>query len=251
MVNQSVKARCNMFGVLKNIEYLVVNDKECANLVAGKKIAIQFNVKGGPSANLSFDNGKAEMKHGKHKSNISLFFKSPEHFNKMVDGEANPIPVKGFTKIGFLTGPFTQLADKLGFYLKPTKELLANKDYFKANTEMTAYAAFHALCEIANYDPAGMSQAKQLHDGDLLVAVTNGPSITISVKSGKLTAKKSSCSNPRAILSFSSLEVAHKILNNELDTFTAMGLGDMSMRGFIPMVEHIDPILGMVANYLA
>lgn len=251
MVNQSVKARCNMFGVLKNIEYLVENDKESAKIVEGKKIAIQFIVKNGPSGNLSFNNGKAEMKHGKHKSNMTLYFSSAEKFNKLIDGE-NVIPGirKGFTKLGFLLGPFTQLAGRLEHYLKPTKELLADKNFFIANTEMTAYAAFYSLCEIANYEPSAISQAMQMPDGDILISVKEGPSITITVKDGKLTASKGEAKEPRAILSFSSMEVAHKILNDELDTFTAMGLGDMAMRGFIPMIEHMDPILGMVANYL-
>jgi hypothetical protein len=240
-----------MFGVLKNIEYLVEHDKKSADLVAGKKIAIQFNVKGGPKANLSFDNGKAVMKPGKHKSNISLFFSSPEHFNKMVDGEANPIPTKGLTKIGFLTGPFMGLAERLEFYLKADKEALKDKAVFTANTEMTAYAAFFALCEIGNYEPAAMSQAHHIPDGNILISVTDGPAVTINVKHGTMTASKGACADPRAILAFSSLEVAHKILNDELATFTAMGLGDMEMRGYIPMIEHMNPILGMVANYLS
>ena len=46
-------------------------------------------------------------------------FSSCEKFNGLIDGTVTPIPSKGFTKIGFLTGPFTKLTDRLTAFLKP------------------------------------------------------------------------------------------------------------------------------------
>lgn len=251
MTDSKVKARCNLFAVLRGIEYLVEHDSECVELVKGKNLSIQFNVKNGPSGNLSFKDGKAEMKEGKHRSTILLFFTSPDHFNKMIDGTGNPIPLKGFTKIGFLTGPFMKLADKLNYYLRPEGDLLKDPEYFKMNTELTAYAAFFALAEIGNYDRIGQMSAHHMPDGLLQVRVEGGIGIQISVKGGKLSCKKGHHDDPRAILSFNDLETAHKILNGQLDTYSGLGNGSMGMRGFIPMLDNMNPLLDLVPLYLS
>lgn len=251
MRNQAVLARCNMFGVLKNIEYLVEHNKECADLVKGVNLAIQFNVKNGPKANLAFKDGKAEMKVGKHKCNMKLLFTSVEHFNKMIDGKANPIPVKGFTKIGFLTGTFTKLADFLGMYLRASEESLKDPTFFRMNTEMTAYAAMFALSEIGNYDEVGSACALHIPDGKIQVLIKDGIGIVITVKNGLMMTEKGFTEDPFSILCFSSLESAHGVLSGKLDTYTAIALGEMEMRGFIPQVEHMNPILALVSGYLA
>lgn len=250
MSKEMVKARCNLFGVLRNMEYLVENDEESKNAVEGKKVSIQFNVKSGPCANLSFSDGKAEMKVGKHPADIVLFFKSADHFNKMMDGKANPIPLKGLTKIGFLTGPFMLLADRLAVYLRAADEDLKNSDFFKSATEMTAYAAMFSLPEIANHDPEGKKNACHIPDGTIQIAITGGIGIRIAAEKGILTAKKGYDTDPRCVMEFSSLQSAHGILSGKLDTYTAIALGDLEMRGYVPMIEYLNPILDQVAEYL-
>ncbi len=251
MSDSLVKARCNLFAVLRGIEYLLENDSESAEMVKGTNLSIQFIVKNGPIGNLSIKNGKGEMLEGKHKSNIVLYFTSPDHFNRMIDGKANPIPLKGFTKLGFLTGPFMKLADKLNYYLRPEGDLLKNPDYFKINTEMTAYAAFFALAEIANYDRMGKMSGKSMPDGILQVKVEDGIGIQIKVSRGNLSCTKGDHKDPRAVLSFRNLDVAHQVLNGKLDTFTGLGNGKMSMKGFIPMLDNMNPILDLVPVYLS
>lgn len=250
MLDEGVKARCNLFGVLKNIEYLVENDKISRDLVKGVDLAIQFNIANGPKANLAFKQGKAEMKAGKHKCQLKLGFTSPKHFNKMIEGKANPIPLKGLSKIGFLTGTFTQLADRLSFYLQPTEENLKKGDFFQKNTEMTAYAAMFSVAEIGNFDSMGQANASKIPNGVIQVAINGSVGVQILVQDGIMCASKGYSSNPRSILSFSSIDVAHQILNGKMDTFTAMALGDMEMSGYIPMLEYMNPILDLVAKYL-
>jgi len=251
MPNAKVKARCNLFAVLRGIEYLLEHDTECQKIVKGTDIAIQFNVKDGPKGNLSIRNGKAVMKDGKHKSSMVLYFTSPEHFNKMIDGKANPIPLKGIHRIGFLTGAFMKLADKLNYYLRPEGDLLSNPEYFKMNTEMTAYAAFYALAEIGNHDKLGILSSSHMPDGILQVEIEDGIGIILQVKGGRLTCNKGIHKNPRAVLSFSNLDAAHRVLNGKLDTYTGLGNGEMSMRGFIPMLDNMNPILDLVPVYLS
>lgn len=250
MLDEGVKARCNLFGVLKNIEYLVENDRISRDLVKGVDMAIQFNIANGPKANLSFKQGKAEMKPGKHKCQLKLGFTSPKHFNKMMEGKANPIPLKGLTKIGFLTGTFTQLAERLSFYLQPSEENLNKGDFFQKNTEMTAYAAMFSVAEIANFDTIGQANASKIPNGVIQVEIKGGVGIQLLAQDGVLIASKGYSPAPRSILSFRSVDVAHQIFNGKMDTFTAMALGDMEMKGFIPMLEYMNPILDLVGKYI-
>ncbi len=81
----------------------MANDDEARALVAGREVTIQFTVKDGPKAWVAFDKDSCRTGRGRAaRSHVHLWFTSCGHLNKMFDGKANPIPVKGFTKLGFL-----------------------------------------------------------------------------------------------------------------------------------------------------
>lgn len=250
MKEPAVMARCNLFGVMKNLEYLAEHDEECRRLAAERNITIQFRIKNGPRARLEVKNGKIRLEEGEGKANVILYFKSPDHFNQMVDGKANPIPLKGITKLGYLTGPFSKMTDILAGYLRPEADQLKDPKFFRMNTEMTAYAAFYSLAEIANYDNVGRQCAALIPDGKIQVSVQDGPGICLHVAKSRLSAAKTRVDEPRAVLGFDGMDTAHGILNGTEDTFTCIALGKMEMKGFIPMIEHMNPILDLVSVYL-
>lgn len=250
MKNSLILARCNLFGVMKNLEVLGSIDDEFRQLARTGNKKVQFLIKGGPSGHLSFQNGEVVLKEGRHRSNITLYFTSPDHFNRMVEGKANPLPLKGFTRLKFLTGPFTKMTGFLEQYLRATEEDLKDPARFEANTILTAYTAFFSLAEIANHDPVGRSCARAIPDGTIQIGINGGPGIQIHASGGTLSAERGYADHPRAILSFKNMASAHAVLNGSADTFTALALGDMEMRGFIPMIEHMNPILEMVSLYL-
>ena len=250
MKDSKILARCHIFGVLKNLECLALEDPEFRQLAGAENISVQFIVKDGPRGCLSIHNGEITLKEGRHKSKVTLYFSSPDHFNKMINGEANPIPLKGFTKLGYLTGPFSRMTTILESYLKPPANTPLSPTMLKSNTTLSAYTAFFSLAEIANHDEVGRACAAAIPDGTIQVAIEGGPGIQLHVKGGKLRAERGFHPDPRAVLSFKTFEAAHGILNEEVDTFTCLALGDMEIRGFIPMVEHMNPILDRVSHYL-
>ena len=251
MTDQLTKANINLYAVLRNLEDLCELDNEMKELIKGKNISIQFSVKNGPKAFLSFKDDKCVFTRGKGKCNLKLYFKSPEHFNAMIDGNANPIPTKGFTKIKFLTNEFITLTNKLSYYLKPTEELLQGNSYMKINTILTSYAAFFALCEIGNTDKIGKLNASRIPNGIIGVSVLNGgPSIQISAKNGYLDAKKGTFDSPRSSMIFSDIETANAVLNGNIDSYTCIATGRLQMKGFIPMLDNLNKLLGQVPSYL-
>jgi len=250
MKNALILARCNLFGVMRNLEVLGSLDQGFQDLARRREMTVQFIVKGGPLGHLSFNGGTVVMKEGRGRSRIILSFTSPDHFNRMVEGKANPLPLKGFTRLKFLTGPFTEMTGLLEKYLRPDEEALKDPVKFKASTILTAYTAFFSLVEIANHDPVGRACARAIPDGTIQIGINGGPGIQIHAQGGTLRAERGYAAKPRAILSFRDLTSAHAVLNGCADTFTALALGDMEMRGFIPMIEHMNPILEMVSLYL-
>lgn len=252
MPDDLTKACINLHAVLRNLEDLCELDPISHVIIKEKDIAIQFVVKDVPPAVLSFHRGKCEMKRGKGAHDIYLYFKSPQHFNQMVDGLANPIPLKGFTKIGFLTKEFTKLAERLTYFLKPTEELLQDEKYAEMNTILTAYTAFFALAEIGNHDHIGKLNAGRIPDGVIGVRVLNGgPEISLTATAGELQVQKGIISEPRAWMTFDSIQTANGILNGKLDSYACIGDGRIQIKGYLPMVDNMNKLLAQVPVYLS
>lgn len=251
MTDELTKACINLHSVLRNMEDLCQLDSEAHSLIQDKNISILFSVKDVPKALLSFKNGKCTMVKGEGPHDMKLYFKSPKHFNQMIEGKANPIPLKGFTQINFLKNEFTNLADKLNYYLKPTDKLLKDPDYANINTILTAYTAFFALAEIGNNDKLGKLNASRIPNGVVSISILNGgPSISLIAKQGRLRAKKGVGPNARAMMTFDTLETANGVLNGKLDSYTCIGDGRVAIKGFIPMVDNMNKLLAQVPGYL-
>ncbi|MBQ4626334.1 MAG: hypothetical protein IJB45_03685, partial [Clostridia bacterium] len=114
MIDQKTLAYINLYGVLGTLENLCELAPEASGLLTNKKpIAIGFEVKGGPTATITFANGRCRMEQGCAKCDVKLPFSSCEKFNGLIDGTGTPIPSKGFLHIKFLLNDFTKLTDLL------------------------------------------------------------------------------------------------------------------------------------------
>lgn len=251
------KAKINLFAVLRNLEDLCILDDKAKQICSKLNIAVEFNVKEVGSAVISFKNGECKFTRGKGKAALRLYFTSPEHFNKLIDGE-NTIPIfYNVFKVGFLLKEFTQLTDIMSAYLQPDPaklpELLKDPKFFEINTKLTAYTAFFAMAEIANNDVVGKQCAGRIgEDGTILccVGAECDPAINFTVKDHKFFAAKGEIKNPSATMKFSTLEFAHKILNGEASSFGGMGSGEFDVCGALDMLEQVAKLLNVVSDYL-
>lgn len=251
VTQELTKANINLYAVLRNLEDLCELDKDMKTLIKNISMRIKFVVKNGPKGYLSFEDGTCTFSKILDKCNIILYFKSPHHFNQMIDGKANPIPLKGLTKISFLKNEFITLTDKLSYYLKPTPSLLENETYLKNNTILTAYTAFFALAQVGNTDPIGKLSAKRIPDGIINVSITeSNTGIHLIAKNGHLKAKKGLSSNNRASMTFSDIITTNKILTGQIDTYSCIATQKLQMKGYIPMLDNMNKLLGLVSSYL-
>ncbi len=252
MIDQKTLAYINLYGVLGTLENLCELAPEASGLLTNKKpLSIGFEVKGGPSATITFVNGKCRMEQGCAKCDVKLPFSSCEKFNGLIDGTTTPIPSKGFQHIKFLLNDFTKLTDLLNKYMRPDPADLEDPDFFRISTSLMLYTITVAIAQIGNNDEIGKFSADHMVDGEISFSIKDGPSSTIRVKNHRLLGIKKPCENPRAIMEFSSIELARALFDGKVNAIACVGSGDIVMRGMISMLDNLNRILDRVALYLA
>jgi hypothetical protein len=252
MPDDRIKARLNLNAVLQNMEELLACDRTAAEAARRWNLVIQFSIRGGLAAFLRFRDGACRFGRGRHaKPDVHLFFKSPVHFNRMMDGKANPIPLKGFTRLGFLRRQLPIATQRLEYFLKPTPERLAEEDYLAVNTLMMLNTAVFAAVEIARHDPIGRQNAAHLSDGRLLLKILpEGPAAHLIFDAGGIAAGKGPIERPSASLFWEDGRVANAFLNGRMDAFAAIAAGQVQIRGQIPLLDALSNILDRVPLYL-
>ena len=252
MIDQKTLAYINLYAVLGTLENLCELAPEASSLLTNKKpISIGFEVKGGPSATITFANGRCRMEQGCTKCDVKLPFASCEKFNGLIDGTVTPIPSKGFLHIGFLLKDFTALTDLLNKYMRPEPADLEDPDFFRISTTLMLDTITVAIAQIGNNDEIGKFSADHIVDGEISFSINDGPATTIRVKNHRLLGIKKRCENPRAIMEFESIELARDLFDGKVNAVACIGTGDIVMKGMISMLDNLNRILDRVAVYLA
>lgn len=252
MTDSRTLAYINLYAVLGSLENLCELAPEASSLLTNKKpISIGFEVKGGPSATITFKNGRCRMEQGCSKCDVKLPFSSCEKFNGLIDGTVTPIPSKGFHHIGFLLNSFTKLTDLLSKYMRPDPEDLKDPDFFRISTLLLLNTITVAIAQIGNNDEIGKFSASNMVDGEISFSIKGAASTTIRVKNHRLLGIKKASDNPRAIMEFSSIELARDLFDGKVNAIACVGSGDIVMKGMISMLDNLNRILDRVALYLA
>ncbi len=252
MTDSRTLAYINLYAVLGSLENLCELAPEASSLLTNKKpISIGFEVKGGPSATITFKNGRCRMEQGCTKCDVKLPFSSCEKFNGLIDGTVTPIPSKGFHHIGFLLNSFTKLTDLLTKYMRPDPEDLKDPDFFRISTLLLLNTITVAIAQIGNNDEIGKFSASNMVDGEISFSIKGAASTTIRVKDHRLLGIKKASDNPRAIMEFSSIELARDLFDGNVNAIACVGSGDIVMKGMISMLDNLNRILDRVALYLA
>ena len=252
MTDSRTLAYINLYAVLGSLENLCELAPEASSLLTNKKpISIGFEVKGGPSATITFKNGRCRMEQGCSKCDVKLPFSSCEKFNGLIDGTVTPIPSKGFHHIGFLLNSFTKLTDLLAKYMRPDPEDLKDPDFFRISTLLLLNTITVAIAQIGNNDAIGKFSASNMVDGEISFSIKGAASTTVRVKDHRLLGIKKASENPRAIMEFSSIELARDLFDGKVNAIACVGSGDIVMKGMISMLDNLNRILDRVALYLA
>ncbi len=255
MIDQTVLAYCNLFGVLGAIPELLRIDEGARALVEGKRISIGFSVKNGPKGKLSFSEGAARLEQGCRGCSVKLYFPSCRAFNNMIDGKGSPIPIKGFFKLGFLLGNFTKLTDILSSYLRPAEGVeLRGEELVKA-TRLTLHVIAGAVAQVANEDPVGRFSASNIVDGCIKLTVgdpqTDGTAIAVIAEDHRLRVPDELPESSMSEMQFADYETANALFGGRINAVAAVGTGRVRVFGMISQVDNVNRILDRVSMYLA
>lgn len=252
MDHDTVLAQLNLWAVLPNLEELVRLDATAANMARNWNICIQFMVLGGPAAFVCFEKGVCRAGAGKHPSpDVRLLFTSCRHLNAMFENKGTPIPLKGFTKLPFLAREFAAITKRMEYFLKPTDAVLKNADEAAVNTVLALHTAARAVAILARTDPPSKAVASGMPDGALMMKILpDGPAVTLISENGMLSMEKGEPEKPAAMLLMKDMATANQLLNQKIDPFTAIALGDVKIRGQIPMIDAVDLLLDRIPHYL-
>jgi hypothetical protein len=252
MLNESVKAHLNLRAVLPNLEEVVAFDPETARMVSTWNIAIEFKVRNGPLAHVIVRNGQCRVGDGSaDRADVRLWFKSPGHLNAMFAEKANPIPTKGFTKLGFMSKEFPKLTKRLEHYLRASDDLLRDPRVFDFVTRCMLYTAIFGLAELAQRDPAVADLAAHTPNGTAEFKVLpDGPVVHLIHKNGSFVAAKGPAESPNVRMMFRNGRVCNELLNGRIDAFAALGRGDVVISGFIPLADQLNAMLEHLEPYL-
>ena len=251
MKDAKTLAYINLFAVLGAIPYLCDLDREAAELIKNKSVSVGFAVKDGPEATLFFGSGKCRMAPGVDRCQVKLPFSSCEKFNGLIDGTVTPIPSKGFTKIGFLTGPFTKLTDRLTMFLKPDPAALEDPEFFRVSTTLMFHVIAEAIAQIANHDRVGMFSASNIVDGTAKLSIAGGPAAALCCRDHRVTAVHQAPAEYLSYMEFQDMALARALFDGNVNAISAVGLGQVRIGGQISQVDNINRILDRVAVYLA
>lgn len=253
MTDQRTLAYINMYAVLGTLENLCELDDKAKDILKtlDKPVSLAFDVKGGPSATLTFSQNGCRMEDGVGNCDIKIPVSSCEKFNKIIDGVVTPIPTKGLTKVSFLLKTFTALTDRLTEVMRPSEEALKDPDFFRLNTLCTFYTVSVAISQIGNQDAIGKFSASNIADGDIQIGITDTVYATIRAKNNHLVTIKQAPEKPRAIMEFNTLELANALFAGTVNSIDHVGNGNITIRGLISMVDNVNRILDRVALYLA
>ncbi len=182
---------------------------------------------------------------------MRLAFTSAAHLNKMFDGKGQPIPVWGFNHLGFLMKQFTQLTDRMAYYLTPTDELLEHPGYLAMNTLLTLNTAAFAVPVLLGHDPECVPLRHGLSHGTIVIKVLpDGPAVSLVCGASGVLPVKGELTHPSALILLKDLQTANDFLAGKLDTFVAAVTGDVQIWGRVAMVDTLALVLDRVGKYL-
>ncbi|MFY9114159.1 MAG: SCP2 sterol-binding domain-containing protein [Dethiobacteria bacterium] len=251
---EMVLARLHLRAVLPLLEEIATYDRELQQLVQGWNAVIQFQLPGGnPATALIFQQGKLKVVSEDYAGpKVTLTFNNARELNKVFQGKSKKNPRPNAAAILHLSklSKIDKVLGRLEHYLQPDEEMLKDPDFFAFCVKLSIFVMTFGIREIGEYDPVLKVISPGLPNGTLAIRIVDGPSSSITVKNGKFYPAKGPVENPTAILQIADLDTAWNMIQGKLDLFAAIGLQQIKIRGFMPLLDGINPLLDRLTYYL-
>ena len=251
---ESTLARLHLKAVLPTVAALVRKDEHARSLMFGESFALQLSIMGGLSTRLDFGQERIEVDSGRLEPDpLQLLFLTNRQLNNAFTGKgvAVPIPTKGFRHLGAIRA-FSRLTQRLRDVLNPTPESLCSMSLLAVHVDLLFGELIpRAIRQLAECEPVTRHWLDDYIGSTAWFRVNGGPSSWVRITGDQVM---SGSGVPRetadVVVTFRDRQVALSAIKGELDNLAALGKGQMSISGLIPLADALDRVVDRVTQFL-
>ena len=247
-----IKAHLYLHAVLPQLEEVVRVDAAAQAVVAGWRSSIALQVAGGPGVRLEVAEGRLRaLRRGHGLPSLGLLLASPAAAVRMFEaGGATPLPWMGGWRLR-LIGGLRALSGRLQYYLKADRDRLHSDGAFAAAVLIRLAVLVYAIAVLAEcWEEGRRIAADGAADGVIAIGVAGAPPLQLSSVGGRLTAARATDRSANVAVEFADPAAAYGILSGSADLWTAIGTGDVRLRGHLLLLDPILQLMARVGGFL-
>ncbi|MDE0446041.1 MAG: hypothetical protein OXH96_05155 [Spirochaetaceae bacterium] len=252
VTDSQIKAHLYLHAVLPQLEEVVRVDAAAQAVVAGWRSSIAMQVAGGPGVRLEFAAGRLNaVRRGRGLPSLGLLLPSPAAVVRMFEaGGARPLPWMGGWRLRLIAGLRT-LSGRLQYYLKADRARLETDGAFAAAVLIRLAVLVYAIAVLAECLPEGGGvSAGGAGDGVVSIGVAGANPLQLHCSGGRITASRCPHRRANVTVEFADASAAFGILSGSADLWTAIGIGDVRLRGHLLLLDPILQLMARVGSFL-
>lgn len=231
-------------GVILNLLVLLAK-KDCKSteILAKKKFILSF--RGGERLSWILDCRKGRLSAREGRSmwpSLKLYSPKERGIGAMLSQKkAFVLPFPGFWSTGKALNCFKYLASRLPLFLGGEE----GKKNPELQTELLLEAALNGVCQVGNYDNYVSTRIQKMGRGIIKVEVLEAKHLTrfIRIENRRLCLQNQCSEEVSASLTFQNQETARALLLGNLRAMSALGDSRIKIRGRLPLIQGIFPLL--------
>jgi hypothetical protein len=247
-------AQLNLHAVLPALEDLVRLSPPARQLIEGWNFSLRMQLGRGPAATLVSESGRLTVhRDAAHSAQLVLLFLSASQLNRTFLNQKAmpPLPVAGFWRLAKVR-TFTALTKLLDQALQPTPEALRDPTFRLLHLRLLFKVLLGAIPVIGSHDPPSRHSLGHTPPG---LAEIRAPALELvgwaDWADGRLTSGTGPAPrSPDVIITFCDRETTDAALLGKLDPNAAVGLGQIDVRGLVPLADGLSLVMDRVEGYL-
>ncbi|MBI9101752.1 MAG: hypothetical protein JEY99_05015 [Spirochaetales bacterium] len=236
------------------LHFLAEEDPVVRRIIQNKSFGLGISVAGGCRRAIRIcDNSITLIENSVGKTGVVFRFPASSQLNNLLSGrKAKMLPLIKSFSAGRIIDDFKGIMARLPVYLNPDEETLSRD--FKFITKLLMNAALRGIKEVAENDGGVAVRVARIPDGIISIRVETEPDLeTLVIKKGRFfnIVAGPNGNKPNAVLTFKDVNTAYRLFSGKLNAVVALGTSDVKIRGRIPMIQGLFPILDRVSYYMS
>lgn len=251
----AVLSRLYLGAVLPCLTDLAAQDPTAQQILGATRATIVLRILAGASATVHLRQGRVDCENGSARgASVILLFASNAHLNAFFSGKkwAVPLPVWGGWRIGLLAR-FSKLAERLEAVLNGAPLVLKSASGRRLHTRLSLIAAGLGLHALACGDHASRQALRSVPIGLAAFSIDGQENATVWFNHDAADNASGWGTPPRrpdVCIEFADIDVAYAAMRDELDAMAAVGSGQITVQGLVPLADGLNFVMERLRIYL-